>query len=138
LGISSPPPPFRRFKLFFVQLQSRGSLHKEDNFIPNWKFLFCWETSSPVLSFSSLLVKGGKQNWEKYTIWSLKGTVSQDWNIPSSHFLLGENFSSVISLSSLSTLQRKGRWESNINVLFGISFTLKANKKLTTRINCFH
>jgi hypothetical protein len=27
-----------------------------------------------------------------------------------------------------SELQRKGRWESNINVLFGISFTLKENK----------
>ncbi len=30
------------------------------------------------------------------------------------------------------------RWWSNINVLFGISFTLQPNKKLTTRINCFH
>jgi len=31
-------------------------------------------------------------------------------------------------------LQMKGWWESNINVLFGISFTLKPNKKLTTKI----
>ncbi len=36
------------------------------------------------------------------------------------------------------TLQMKGRWESNMNVLFGISISLKPNKKLTTRINCFH
>jgi hypothetical protein len=36
------------------------------------------------------------------------------------------------------TLQMKSWWESNINVLFGISFTLKTNKKLTKRINCFH
>ncbi len=36
------------------------------------------------------------------------------------------------------TLQMKGRLESIINVLFKISFTLKPNKKLTTRINCFH
>jgi hypothetical protein len=35
-------------------------------------------------------------------------------------------------------LQMKVRWESNINVLFGISFTLKPNKKLTARINSFH
>ncbi len=35
-------------------------------------------------------------------------------------------------------LQIKGRWESNINVLCGISFTLQPNMKLTTRINCFH
>ncbi len=37
-------------------------------------------------------------------------------------------------------LQMKGGWESNINVLFlfGISITLKSNKKLTSRINCFH
>jgi hypothetical protein len=26
----------------------------------------------------------------------------------------------------------------HINVLFGISFTLKPNKKLTTRIDCFN
>ncbi len=31
------------------------------------------------------------------------------------------------------TLQMKGWWESNINV-----FTLKPNKKFTTRINFFH
>ncbi len=36
------------------------------------------------------------------------------------------------------TLHMKSWWESNINVLFGISFTLKPNKILTTRINCFH
>ncbi len=30
------------------------------------------------------------------------------------------------------------RWESKINVSFGISYTLKPNKKLTARINCFH
>jgi hypothetical protein len=32
----------------------------------------------------------------------------------------------------------KGWWKSNMNVLFGISLTLKPNKKLTTKINCFH
>ncbi len=36
------------------------------------------------------------------------------------------------------TLQMKGQWEFNINVLFEISFTLKPNKKLTTMINSFH
>jgi hypothetical protein len=36
------------------------------------------------------------------------------------------------------SVQKKGEWESNINVLFEVSFTLKPNKKLATRINCFH
>ncbi len=43
-----------------------------------------------------------------------------------------------IMMGLVSALQMKSRWESNINVLFGISFSLKPNKKLTTRINCFY
>ncbi len=34
--------------------------------------------------------------------------------------------------------EMKGQWESNINVLFGSSFTFKLNQKLSTRFNCFH
>ncbi len=36
------------------------------------------------------------------------------------------------------TLQMMGWWESHINVLFGIAFTLKPNKTLTTWIKFFH
>ncbi len=46
-----------------------------------------------------------------------------------------EKKSNVLKILSFTAM--KGRWESNINVLFRILFTL-SNKKLTTRINCFH
>jgi hypothetical protein len=40
-------------------------------------------------------------------------------------------------LSFYASMQTKVRWESNINIWFGIPFTLKPNMKLTTRISCF-
>ncbi len=74
-----------------------------------------------------------QQIFVSYNIYSAK--TLQNYANPLMHLLY---LSDEITLLSYvySILLLKGCWESNINVLFGISFTLKPNKKL--RINCFH